>query len=319
MSYLSNIFIQTRDVPSEIPRQSFFNQEVRLDIMFLDGAAVLHTIDVGTNFSATRFIERQDTATIWNTFLRAWSTMYIGYPESMLTDQGFVFMSEEWGNSCESASINLRHTGTESHNSLGAGETYHSMLRRIYNKVGMEFPKIPAEVRLSLSVKAMNDSAGPDGLVPSLLVFGVLPTMPIVRARSTTQEQRIEAMAEACNESEKIIAQRCVQHGLQHRPPPATDYRFSVGQLVYAYRENLKHTPVLIWLYLSVQRRLCWILESAQALGVSTFLNLRQHSCHPCPNSFVRLKLEHSSRRLLTRQTHVAHYSRMPNAAKLRV
>jgi len=93
---LSNIFIQTRDVPSEIPRQSFFNQEVRLDIMFLDGAAVLHTIDVGTNFSATRFIERQDTATIWNTFLRAWSTMYIGYPESMLTDQGSVFMSEEW-------------------------------------------------------------------------------------------------------------------------------------------------------------------------------------------------------------------------------
>ena len=85
----------------------------------------------------------------------------------MLTDQGSVFVSKEWTTSCHSSNIDLRHTGTESHNSLGNGETYHAMLRRIYNKVRLEHPDFSPELVLSLSTKAMNDTAGPNGLVPS--------------------------------------------------------------------------------------------------------------------------------------------------------
>jgi hypothetical protein len=72
-------------------------------------------------------------------------------------------------------SIELRATGTESHNSLRQGETYHSILRHVYNKVSLTHPDLPSELMLALAVKAMNDTAGPHGLVPSLLLFGVLP------------------------------------------------------------------------------------------------------------------------------------------------
>ena len=223
------------------PDRVVFNHEVRLDLCYIDSQPVLHIVDVGTNFNAATFLKSEDTSTIWNAFLSIWACMYIGYPECMLTDQGSVFVSREWSSSCESASIHLRHTGTESHNSLGAGETYHAMLRRMYNKVTMDYPRISRDLRLALSVKAVNDTAGPDGNVPSLLVFGVLPKIPHVQVRSTSQEERMKALKLAREEYERIVARRRIQHGLLQKPPPSADFRFSPGQPVYVYRENLKH------------------------------------------------------------------------------
>jgi hypothetical protein len=94
------------------------------------------------------------------------------------TDQGPVFLGHKWRERCRQASIILRATETESHNSLGDGETYHSMLRRIYSKVSLNHSNLPGELRLALSVKAMNDTAGPNGMVPFLLLFGVVPKFP---------------------------------------------------------------------------------------------------------------------------------------------
>ena len=36
-------------------------------------------------------------------------------------------------------------------------------------------PHIPLEISLQLSVKAMNDTVNPEGMIPSLLVFGTVP------------------------------------------------------------------------------------------------------------------------------------------------
>lgn len=74
-----------------------FNQEVRLDIVYLDGdqknthakrsvflvaiekqRAVLHVVDVSTKFQSAAFLPALDTATIWNTFVKVWSEMYVG-------------------------------------------------------------------------------------------------------------------------------------------------------------------------------------------------------------------------------------------------
>ena len=103
--------------------------------------------------------------TVWNTFLRACSSAYIGYPESMLTDQGSIFLSKEWRFNCDRVDISLQNTGTESHNSLGIGEKYHSILRTIYNKVAHEHPDLARDVALALSVQAMNCTVGPHGRI----------------------------------------------------------------------------------------------------------------------------------------------------------
>jgi hypothetical protein len=43
----------------------------------------------------------------------------------------------------------------------------------------MDYPRIPPSTVLKLAVKAMNTTIGKNGLVPSLLVFGVTPLQDI--------------------------------------------------------------------------------------------------------------------------------------------
>eukprot|EP00171_Calliarthron_tuberculosum_P005813 IDg5813t1 len=183
--------------------------------MWLHRKPVLHIIDAGTSFSAAKFVPKEDAETIWNTFLSAWANIYIGYPDSITSDHGSVFVSNFWRSACDRAKINLRSTGIESHNSLGKGETYHSLLRRVYNKAKMEHPSLSDELVLSLSVKAMNDTAGPGGLVPTLLAFGALPKTIEVFSEYPSQTERFRAMETARAE-------------------------FQMEQPVYVYREKLK-------------------------------------------------------------------------------
>jgi hypothetical protein len=49
-------------------------------------------------------------------------------------------------------------------------------------------------VRLALSVKAIIDICGPEGLVPSLLVFEVLPRLPGITGALPHQSDRMKAL-----------------------------------------------------------------------------------------------------------------------------
>ena len=65
----------------------------------------------------------------------------------------------------------------EAHNSVGMVERYHGPLHRIYYIIIAELPDISKDMALQMAFKAINDSAGPDGLIPTLLVFGAYPYM----------------------------------------------------------------------------------------------------------------------------------------------
>jgi hypothetical protein len=134
-----SISFQVRNVDDIV-----FNQEIRLDLMYIDGRPALHVVDTGTTFGAATFLDEQSFGSVWNALLRCWSTIYVGFPMSMLTDQGSVFLSIDWKASCAALGIRLRHTGTESHNSLGTGERFHAPLRRIYNKVSLATRSYPS-------------------------------------------------------------------------------------------------------------------------------------------------------------------------------
>ena len=65
---------------------------------------------------------------------------------------------------------------TEAHWSVGKIERYHAPLRRAWDILYAELSgTIPDEAILQMAVKAINNTAGPDGLVPTLLVFGAYP------------------------------------------------------------------------------------------------------------------------------------------------
>ena len=60
----------------------------------------------------------------------------------------------------------------KAHNLIGIVERYYGPLHRIYHIIIAELTDIGKDITLQMAFKAINDSAGPDGLIPTLLVFG---------------------------------------------------------------------------------------------------------------------------------------------------
>jgi hypothetical protein len=227
-----------------MPDEIVFNKELKLDLMYLkvDGKQVstLTIVDAGTTFSGASFLIFSSSKAVWNAFLKCWTTMYTGFPISMLTDQGSIFTSADWHAACNSAKVQLRYTDTESHNSLGTGERYHGPFRRIFSKVSDAYPSVSADLRLSLSVKAMNDYVGAEGLVPSLLVFGVMPRLPDFTTEVPSQLERFKCLYQARKEYEWWVCAQRIRTALKRRLPPASYYIFRPGDRVAVYRKRLR-------------------------------------------------------------------------------
>lgn len=226
------------------PEDIIFNRTVLLDIMYLDGKPLLHVVDKDTLFSAAAFLSSgESTEDVWRAYVRCWVTPYIGYSDFMHTDQGPQLASEEWKALQQSVGIKRLESGVESHNSLGVGERYHAFLRRIYWRVRASHPDLPAEDALALSVWGMNQTAGPSGLVPTLLVFGVLPRMPVAPINLPAQRDRVMAMHAARQEMAKHVAKSRLERAVRSRVPGAADAVIRAGMSVLVYREK----PVDKW------------------------------------------------------------------------
>jgi hypothetical protein len=55
-----------------------------------------------------------------------------------------------------------------------------------------------------MAVKAINDLAGPDGIVPTLLVFGVYPRLTEIDPPSSLVTKRAEAICVATKEVRRL-------------------------------------------------------------------------------------------------------------------
>jgi len=69
----------------------------------------------------------------------------------------------------------IRSIPVEAHNLISMVERYHSPLRRIYHIITSEIPGINKDIALQIAFKAINNFVGPDGLIPTLLVFRAYP------------------------------------------------------------------------------------------------------------------------------------------------
>jgi hypothetical protein len=66
-------------------------------------------------------------------------------------------------------------------------------------------------------VKAVNDSAGPDGIVPILLIFGAYPCITRDSPPSLSITERAEAIYKAIKEMRRLYAKRQVNIALAMR------------------------------------------------------------------------------------------------------
>lgn len=97
----------------------------------------------------------------------------------------------------------------------------------------MEHSELNVELVLSMSVKAMNDTAGPEGLDPTLLDFGALPKAPELFKSITSQMERFRAIETAKAKFNKAVNKSRMSRAINKAPPPASNYRFEHRQPVH--------------------------------------------------------------------------------------
>ena len=71
--------------------------------------------------------------------------------------------------------IKVKEVPIKVYNSIRKVERYYILLHYIYKIISLELEDASKELTLQMAVKAINDSASLDGLIPTLLVFSAYP------------------------------------------------------------------------------------------------------------------------------------------------
>ena len=153
-----------------------------------------------------------------------WIDTYQGPPDIITHDAGTNFASVEFRAEAKIMGVTCKQVPTEAHWSIGKTERYHAPLRRAWDILYGELASTMSdEAVLQMAVKAVNDTAGPDGLVPTLLVFGAYPRMTTESPPSPSMVKRSEAIQKAMKALRKVAAERQVADALNARNGPATE------------------------------------------------------------------------------------------------
>ena len=218
-----------------------FNSSVIIDVMYLNGKPVLQVVDSATAFQSARFLKDMSARNAWDTLRICWIDVYLGPPEQVVHDAGTNFASAEFRQYARSMAIDLKEVPVEAHNSVGKVERYHAPLRRAFEIISAELGNACSEEAiLQMAVKAINDSAGPDGLVPTLLVFGAYPRMTHDSPPAPSITQRSAAIHKAMREVQRLRAARQVNDalGMRNGPDVLQTLMLPVQSQVRVWRET---------------------------------------------------------------------------------
>src|SRR5271168_2824690 len=197
-----------------------FNHSVYTDVLYIDGKPVLHTVDESTSFQAAYFLKNLTAEHTWEALRASWIDVYLGPPTLIIHDPGTNFSSDEFRGNAHLMGIDVKETPTEAHNSVGLVERYHVPLRRAFDIISKEMPELAKETRLQMAVKAVNDTAGPDGLTPTLLVFGAFPRMSREDKPTSSTTQRAATIRKAMAEVRRCHSARQISDALRMRNGP---------------------------------------------------------------------------------------------------
>ncbi|EED14740.1 conserved hypothetical protein [Talaromyces stipitatus ATCC 10500] len=218
-----------------------YNYEIVVDVMYLDGKPVLHIVDWATSFQAARFLKSLSTKDTWEALRAAWIDTYLGPPNVISHDAGINFATVEFRTEARMMGIRCHQVPVEAHNAIGKVERYHTPLRRAYNIILSELGEsVDKEIILQMVVKAVNDTVGPDGLVPTILVFGAYPRMTYDSPPSALTAKRAQAMRKAMIDLRNAMATRKVNNALKARNGPIVTEMLNLapGTDVQVWREG---------------------------------------------------------------------------------
>lgn len=147
-------------------------------------------------------------------------TIYLGYQIVKRVEHESAITSDALGLRSSGNGIQLQWSGAVCYNSLGAGERYHGPLRRIFSMLIETHPTLHPELYLRLNIEGLEETMAPYWLVPDLLLFGSLPSFPILSTVYSTQFERMKALRKACKKFHRSWPSlKSPSHCLQNCPP----------------------------------------------------------------------------------------------------
>ena len=178
--------------------ESRFNHVVLVDIFKLSDGNVLHVICEGTKYQLGVFVNPLTSESCWDALRMCWMNVLNGSPDIIRADAGRQFDSKLFKDRARAEGVVVKIVPTEAHHKIGKVERYHEVVRRVYEKLKHDDPTMSPELRLSTTFRCINDSAGTDGIVPTLLVFGTNPKLGVkIDHMAPTTIQRANAIREA--------------------------------------------------------------------------------------------------------------------------
>ena len=202
--------------------------------------ATLHVVDLETNFNDAMFLKNHTVEGVWDSFVTCCEALYIRFSMKMRLNQGSAFNSVRWKHRDDGVRTVVQTSGVESHNSIGSGERYHAQLRRVFNKIILEDPKIERKMALQLAVKARNDTMGPEGFVHSYLGLGCIQRFPAVDSTVPNQKYLMNSLEKARNEMATIVAELRLKTALASRVTQNSDLSIAAGDLGRVFRKTDK-------------------------------------------------------------------------------
>lgn len=142
------------------------------------------------------------------------------------------------GKTAAATGISFKTTAVKRHNSLALGERFHAPLHRLFNVVHHSEPTRIPEMAVRISKRSLNDTMGPNGLVPTFLVYGILPRFPDSDSDFPGQQARMRALSVARREMETIVAQLRIPQALRARILTTENYIIAPGDRIRVFRET---------------------------------------------------------------------------------
>lgn len=215
---------------------AYFNHTIVIDVLYIDDNPILQVVDEGTSFQAARWLTNMSASHTWDMLRLCWIDVYVGPPDVIVHDAGTNFDSNEFRQNARTLSIQTKCVPVEAANSIGLVERYHAPLRRAYLIITAELKDqtIGKEIRLQMAIKAVNDTTGYNGLVPTLLVFETFPRITNDDTPTLSTTERAKAINITMTEIAKLHAKRQVNNALHQRNGPQTMriHDTSIGSLV---------------------------------------------------------------------------------------
>ena len=221
--------------------QSRFNHEILVDIMKLDNGNVLHVMCAQTRYQQGLFLQSMTARACWDSILMCWTNVLAGSPDIIKADAGLQFNSKEFKDFAKSSGVVVEIVPKEAHHKIGLLERYHKVVRNVYNKLKADEPSMDKHLRLSTTFRCVNDSVGPDGIVPTLLVFGSYPKLGLIQsAPAPTTMERANAIRKATKLATEMFNEERVRTAAKNGPSANV-------VLIDKVKRLEAQAPVLVW------------------------------------------------------------------------